>query len=931
LFHVAKSVGVLLGNQHTNNTTIPANQYNYNKGARSPTTSSLPVGDSESTSGVHRTSHINTPSLDFNAVKQKRREFKQKCSYRKRDKRREYFAAVGQTMRGDIVLQSEETSDTAMTASESVRAENILFKDDALSQRISMGNMGAGDYDADADVVAGLGEYLSRPVRIYTLNWTESTFTQAFILPWHLFFNTPQIKKKLDNFSRISCELKLKFVINASPFYYGSLRACYFPLTDERSTYTNVNDQIPFSQAPGVYLEPQNMTTAEMTLPFLWTRNWLDATAATDFQRMGTLFFLQYANLRSANSVVGTGITVSVYAWAENVKVMGPSTAPALQSSEYEDNGTISAPATAIADFAEHLDDVPIIGPFATATSIGARAVAGIAKMFGYSNPPMIDDVPAMQNKTFHAFANVETRMPIDKLSIDPKNEVTISSRVAGIEEEDALAFAKVLTHESFLVGALWANSNPVDTLLWSAVVTPTYFPFGGGYYTSPPISYFSRMFRYWRGSIVYKFRFIKTKYHTGRLIISYDPGTDLTTTSDTETTTFTRIVDLSVEDEVEVIIPYKATSPWLSMQGNINATTFSNGTSPVYSYDPEVYNGTLSIRVQNILTGPASNPQIDILSYVRAGDDFMFSVPTEINTAVTPHDPAGVIQSSDQDDVITQQAVEVDKHVAVITTGELISSLRPLLHRVSLGYQQLAGTTSVGTTAGIQTTANYVWRIPRSIGRSPDAYGYATVAGSGVPYNFAPNHPIDWVLNCYVGVRGSTNLHVNATSNGDNVPRVSHLSIQRYYSNPIITTTSYVRNGAIVSAQFDTPNQISRNSIRYPASGQTIFPTGQTGVTVTNTQGQPAVSANMPQYSRFRFTPAFFTQRGTDPKTMTRTYDEAMVTCQFTTKATSTATTDWPVLSYYYSAGVDFQPVFFLCTPRLFTTSLASARDVYP
>jgi hypothetical protein len=116
------------------------------------------------------------------------------------------------------------------------------------------------------------------------------------------------------------------------------------------------------------------MSTAEMTLPFLYPHNWLNTTAAVNFTNMGYLHFLQFANLRSANGVTGAGINVSVYAWAEEVEVMGPTTVLALQSDEYEEaNGTISGPATAVANVAGRLTDTPVIAPFAMATKLGPR------------------------------------------------------------------------------------------------------------------------------------------------------------------------------------------------------------------------------------------------------------------------------------------------------------------------------------------------------------------------------------------------------------------------------------------------------------------------------------------------------------------------------------------------------------------------------
>jgi hypothetical protein len=787
-----------------------------------------------------------------------------------------------------------------------------------------MGDMDSGAYDTDMDSMADLGQFLSRPVRIHEFTWQENTFTRTDIKPWHLYFNTDHIRKKLDNFGRISCRLHLKFVLNASPFYFGSLRACYFPLIDNRGAYNDDVDQVPFSQVPGVYLEPQSMSSAEMVLPFLWPRNWLDATKATDFERMGVLQFLQYANLRSANGATGVGITVAVYAWAEDVRIMGPTTGLALQSEET--SGTISAPATAVANVASKLTDVPVIGTFATATSVGAKAVASIAKMFGYSNPPMIGDVSAMQPKTFHAFANVETRMPIDKLSVDPKNEVTISSTTAGVDEEDPLAFKNLLTRESFIIGTLWSNSQPVDTLLWSAMVNPGYARSGGGYATSIPVSYFGRGFRFWRGSLIYKFRFIKTKYHKGRVLISWDPTRDITSTSDTETTTFSRIVDLSLEDEVEVTVPYRATSPWLEPQ--FTSGMMSNGPSPSYTYNDDYHNGTITMRVQSIITAPVLSAEIDVLVYVRAGDDFMYSAPQEISHLFTAKDPTGVLQSEEES--ITQKTPELDTHVASITTGEVVSSMRPILHRSSFGYAQYAGQPEIATEAGIYQTANYIYRVPFGVGRMSTGYSYATVDGSGVRYSFAPNHPIDWTLNCFVGYRGSINIHVNTSGIGKNVTNVSHLAITRYYGDPQVASALVSNVGTTYNTRA-TQNGYSRTCIRYANGVRGIFTTGQEGMTLTNTQGQPACSANLPQYSKYRFYPAYTQNRNLDPHTGTRFHDEAVVTCQFNVNDTPTDTTDWPTLAYYYSAGVDFQPIFFLCTPRVFNTVMPPAREVFP
>jgi len=820
-------------------------------------------------------------------------------------------------MADELCVQSEEVTDTENTSESVTQAENIQFKDDALSEQIYMGNMSNGDYDADSDTLAGLGSFLSRPVRIINFIWQESTFYQQTYSPWDLFFNDVHIKKKIDNYARIQCKLHLKFILNASPFYYGSLRACYFPLGDERSDYVNVADQVPFSQTPGLYLEPQNMSSAEMVLPFLWPKNWLDLTTNFEFSAMGQLQILQYANLRSANGVAGAGVNVSVYAWAEEVQLMGPTTKLALQSDEYEtSSGTISGPSTAAANIAAKLVNVPVIGPFANATSIGARAISSIARLFGYSNPPIIDDVHGFQPKTFHAFANSETRMPIDKLTLDPKNEVTISPTVAGVDEDDPLAFSNLLTRESFILGTLWSGSQAADTLLWSALVAPGYLINSGSVYTCPPVSHFSEMYRYWRGSLIYKFRFIKTKYHTGRLLISWDPTGSNVTTADNETTTLTRIVDLQLEDEVEFIVPYKATTPYLST--NRSTSILSNGAAPVYTYDSSYHNGSITIRVQNVLTGPAASPQIDILGYVRAGDDFTFAAPTEIALSWTISDPTGVIQSSEVENkiAIDNKQHSVDAQISSITTGETHASIRPLLHRSSLSCIQYIGSPTTVSAAGFLSTVNGYWRYPLGTGRNAYAYNFATISAAPVPYAFNTNHPIDWTINCFVGVRGSTNLHFNLLST--TTAPIPEVTASRLYETPLVAPSSGNRNGKQEYASALLLGEVPRLAIRNIPGPFTAR--GQEGMSLTNYATQAALSVNVPQYSNSRFTQAFKTVRNRDPSTELQIFDEVVFRTRFFNSITTfAATAAWPQVAVYYAAGVDFQPIFFLCTPRVF------------
>ena len=69
------------------------------------------------------------------------------------------------------------------------------------------------------------GDYFSRPVLIDTYSWAENGADgfKKNISPFTAFFNDANMKAKLKGFSLMRCKLKLRFMVNGSPFYYGAI------------------------------------------------------------------------------------------------------------------------------------------------------------------------------------------------------------------------------------------------------------------------------------------------------------------------------------------------------------------------------------------------------------------------------------------------------------------------------------------------------------------------------------------------------------------------------------------------------------------------------------------------------------------------------------------------------------------------------------
>lgn len=836
--------------------------------------------------------------------------------------------------RENAQLQSGEIDDvtevsTAVQDTVEVVQENVTFEDQDVTMTNSLSMSVDTSHLFDAENTAALGEFLSRPVKIDEFTWSESdTFSTSphLIHPWQLYFNNTYIKRKLENFARLSCTLRLTFRFNASPFYYGLMRVAYDPLNTNRLAPIAVEDMIPISQAPGVWIEPHKSSSVEIVLPFLWPHNFLTINNNAEFTNIGKLMFEIFSPLRSANGVTGAGISVSTYAVAENVQLAGLSLAPALQA------GVISGPATAVAGIARSLSKTPKIGPFARAVDIGASAVAGIASLFGYSNNPVMSDVSGVHPKSFHAFANVETSMPLDKLAIDPENQVTVDNRVTGCDGEDPLVISDLVQKISYLGQVDWAGSNAIGTKLMTFAVTPGLCNWVVGTNQTitrmTPCGWTASFFHYWHGSMKFTFKIVKSQFHKGRLLICWDPN-PLIPTASAETALYTQIIDLSSEqDTYEFIVPYKSVQPWLRSNQKSDGFVASGDATP----DPSTTNGMVAVYVQNVLTGPAVSPVVGVLLSVSAMPDMEFAIPYTIDNNITTN----ALQSGTIDGTPTN----VNDKLTLVTVGETIASLRQILHRTSFSYSQIAGDFMLGDStfvnSGWVNTINRFPRLPPEYGFNSTGLSWSTkVLSSGsAPFNYASNHPINLVLSAFVGYRGSTVAHVNCIAGGTNVPEVHGLSITRTRNDLIVRPTLQGRNRHQITARASAPSDISRLCTTFQY-GNPRKSWGQSGMTLTNPKTQAAASAHIPMYSQWRFQPAWGPYRDFVPTSGDRSVgalsnDNIRIDTTFYNTANCTSTSDWPVLDVYYSAGVDFQPVFFVGVPRMVMYSPPNADNAF-
>jgi len=806
--------------------------------------------------------------------------------------------------------------------------QQIGFADSAVGESVNFDAPPLDSFDSCVIKDLSLGDYLSRPVLIDTFNWLEAAFFQHNFDPWALFFAHGPIAKKLDNYGLIRCTLKLKIVVSASPFYYGAGLVSYVAKPDFHLG-TNVviagDEQIvTYSQRPHAWIYPSESQGAELQLPFFHEYNWMNVDADV-FSGMGTIIYSSPTTLKNANSVAGANVTVRCYAWAENVELSAPTLQlqgkrtskakfgkkkkggkkPTVMSKvsdfsngrEDEYDGAVSSIASAVANASSALTNVPIIGPMARATEIGAGALSRVAAWFGYTNVPIISDVLPYKNTAFGGFASSEISAPTPKLTLDPKNELTLDPRTVGLDGTDELALEHYLSKETYLTDFVWDTSDPSNSFLFGMAMNPSGFYRRNGSTVWPsPLSHTSQLYKYWTGSIIVKFRVICTPYHRGRFKIMFEPsqGVAFTTTLD-ETANITRIFDLGETNEVEICVPYMQAEAFLENYRFTGSTDTSFSTVAASISPLADYNGFITVNVVNELTSPVADAPVEFIVSVRAGDDFKY---------VGPQAPPNTLAWALQSDVVPLMdclgdTEQEEPEVFQVYGGESAMSLRQLLHRHcyvrSAADDEAAG--YYKSTFGLYPTALAMAASSKNVHD----------AGGGIRRSYCANTFENWIAPTFAGRRGSMYWAVNFVDND-----VSNVGAFFRASSTVVAPTAFDAHFAL---PWTSPTDTSYKML---LTGGPLVDTGN-GAAMYATSTQAGLTTLVPFISNLRF-------MGTYPNSLASAstrrlgVDENAVT--FVVSLIRSGTDKYQ-MSYYCATGPDYNLFFFMGVPSMTSTSI--------
>lgn len=545
--------------------------------------------------------------------------------------------AQNQTQTEDLVVQETQAGITTFVDDGQVRE----VKKEALD--LPLQNVGVAPHFEPS-----IKAFMERPIAIETGLWTTAstagTILEAEDIAPNLEAQT-MWTRKLEGFNLIRGKAKVKVVINANPFQQGRLLIHYLPC------YSHINASMPsypaihnlnltqMTQQPCVELDCRD-ASAEIEIPYITPSNWYDRAAG--HYDWGRVYLTVLSPLN-----VGSGGTTSVeytmflsfddFEFAaptynaqgpphvRNASVVrgkdrkyvkytaqGPADGEALR-----DAGPVESFANGVTYVANALSDVPFLGAFAQPVAAISSVVSGVASIFGWSKH--LEDKPAMPviQRPFRNMCNMDGAATSEIYALTGANRLAVLPGFAGTDL-DEMSFAFLKKIPAFISSFSWAVTDVTTTNLFTLPIAPSAFlAFGTitngsydyNYSYGPPFTYLSNLFRHYRGDIELTFKFIKTDYHTGRIVIHFDP-VDASTTYGQSIYQFREIIDLRTSSEVTFRVPF------------LKAFEYLNVNEPL---------GTITMDVVNELRVPQTAAQsIQVLVYANAADNFELQIPRD-------------------------------------------------------------------------------------------------------------------------------------------------------------------------------------------------------------------------------------------------------------------------------------------------------------
>nr|WFD55759.1 MAG: polyprotein [Qingdao tick iflavirus] len=394
-------------------------------------------------------------------------------------------------------------------------------------------------------------------------------------------------------------DLEMRFSLNANKFQVGQLIVGWnYDSTDSKMRMASLQE---LSQAPHSLVTAPVNDVVELIIPFkYWFPYWANTSALA---RSFAVVKVKVLNALRVTESVSSRATVLVTVRLRNVRLAGMRSMFSLT--------------------VEHQ-------MFSMAVKAVQASLRSVMEDLNRDNPTAPTPHPAMIPYSSHSWSigtnQVELLNPLrlDPLGVTPH-----------FDSSDEMTVQYITRHFGLVKTFEWEMSHSAQIEIASFVVTPFNIcdlrlrhpadtaKFSLPEYESTPLCVVASLFAYWRGSLEFRFDFIATMFHTGRVAFCFIP-----TLEGNESIEYSKALqsyvtyfDLGGDNSVTIKCDYICNNTWRPMR--VDPAEF-----PTYAVDSSVI-GLLKVFVVNPLVAITGvDNKVRVNSYIRAGDDFQVSVP---------------------------------------------------------------------------------------------------------------------------------------------------------------------------------------------------------------------------------------------------------------------------------------------------------------
>lgn len=507
-------------------------------------------------------------------------------------------------------------------------------------------------------------DFLSRPVVVASGTYSTST-TPATILfsnfPESVLTSNAMFKNKWNSNFLLRATAVYRIEFNAMPFQCGWLMFKFMPRPNPSDYLTymetvRLKSLVQMSQLPGAKFSLED-TNCTIKIPYRSTTEWYELTSSQYSQGWGQVMLIAYTSLRTAATSQQLCDYTIWQSWEDielavptlpqssmgkhpivknslNVKYLKRK--PPTEAETNDGKGPVSSVLSGVTKIANGLGQIPVLSSLMAPVTWYSNLLSGVASSFGWSKPALTD-IPHRVILNAHAYeANTNGSDVALPLGLYADSLIKVRNDL-GFTDQDESSFAFLVSQWSWGGTFTWTTSQTAGTVLISTVVKPamadhpvtdTYNLGTMTYNNMSPLSFVSRLFSLWHGSIMIKFRFNKTQYHSGRLQVVFAPG-DVAPSGANYESLLREVIDIREGNEVCFTFPYARAIPWLSVR---------NGDA----------SGIFEMTVLNpLVAAPTVDTTVDIVWEVAGAPDMEFAIPEQ--TKMYPYYPQMGVDEKDE------------------------------------------------------------------------------------------------------------------------------------------------------------------------------------------------------------------------------------------------------------------------------------------